>query len=416
MRILFVTPRSPWPLATGAELRYYNLMRPLCDHHDVHLIFPTFVDIAEDTIRHLRSICHTVEYFRVDPPPVQQGRRSPLAIMNDLIFAPSSYFNPDGYYDDVNAAIQRAAGPGGCEAAYLMGQGMRKYYEQVRGKIPFLYDIGDNQVVYHARKIRQAESIPTKLRAMRDWWVNRRIQGRVYRGFDDLIMITDSDAAAFRKVSPGLRVTPIPNGVDAAYYRPGPTQNTSEPVLLFTGIMGYEPNVDAAVWFGSEVLPLIQSQCPNARLLLVGRAPTASVLGLAKTNPSITVTGEVPDIRPWYDQSLIYVCPLRLGAGIKNKILESWAMQKPVVATSVACEGIQVKHDDNILIADGKVALVSAVLRLIASRECRDKLAHNGRRIVEAEYSWEARGRLIEQLLTQRLAERQKKPAPQPVR
>lgn len=416
MRILFVTPRSPWPLATGAELRYYNLMRPLCDRHDVHLIFPTFVDISEDTVQHLSSICKKVECFRVEPPDSHTGRRSSVAILNDLVFAPSSYFNPDGYYDEVNAAIQRAAGPGGCEVAYLMGQGMRRYYEQLRGKIPFLYDIGDNQVVYHWRKLQQVKSLSAKLRVWRDWWVNRRIQARVYRGFDDLVMITDSDAAAFRRVAPGLRVTPIPNGVDATYYHPGPAQNTDQPVLLFTGIMGYEPNVDAAVWFGTEVFPIVQTKVPTARLLLVGRAPAPPVQALAKSNPAITVTGEVSDIRPWYDQSLIYVCPLRLGAGIKNKILESWGMCKPVVATSVACEGIQVADEENVLIADGKQPLADAVLRLIDSSGLREKLARNGRRIVEAEYSWEARGRMIEQLLTQRLAERKMMNAPQPVR
>jgi glycosyltransferase involved in cell wall biosynthesis len=162
------------------------------------------------------------------------------------------------------------------------------------------------------------------------------------------------------------------------------------------------------LFFSRRVLPLIRQQVPEASLQIVGRQPSKAIKALDDDRQGIEVTGPVEDIREYFDNAMIYVCSLRSGSGIKNKILEAWAMRTPVVATSLSCEGIDVTPGEDIIIADSPAEIASAVIRLIGDENERRRLTDNARRKVEADYSWERRARQVEEIFERLLAGRDK--------
>jgi glycosyltransferase involved in cell wall biosynthesis len=141
--------------------------------------------------------------------------------------------------------------------------------------------------------------------------------------------------------------------------------------------------------------------------LIVGRNPTPEVKHLEKSVPGVTVTGFVDDIREYFDKSLIYVAPIKSGAGIKNKILEAWAMEKPVVATSMGCDGIDVSPGQDVLVADGADQFARSVIDLLEDENLRRKLAANARKKVVDRYSWESQAEKFNRIYERVLQEKE---------
>jgi len=154
---------------------------------------------------------------------------------------------------------------------------------------------------------------------------------------------------------------------------------------LFVGNYEYAPNVDAALRLAGDIYPQLQAQYPNLRLWLVGNAPPPELQALA--SDSIRVTGRVPDVRPYLARAAAFVCPLHLGAGIKNKVLEALAMGCPVIATPLSVDGIAVRSGVHALVAEGE-HLISATRRLLSDPALAESLGTQGRALVEEQYSW----------------------------
>jgi glycosyltransferase involved in cell wall biosynthesis len=153
--------------------------------------------------------------------------------------------------------------------------------------------------------------------------------------------------------------------------------------------MSFGPNIAAARWFATDVLPRLRSRCPDAHFTIVGRDPDPSVLALASA-PGVTVTGRVDDVRPYLARAAVVVAPLVSGSGIKNKVLEALAMGRPVVATPLAVEGLVATAGEDLVVASGADGVADAVADLLADEPRADAIAAAGRRLVERRYSWRA--------------------------
>ena len=187
----------------------------------------------------------------------------------------------------------------------------------------------------------------------------------------------------------------VANGVDLEIWQPPDLEQEVAGRIIFTGSMDYYPNVSAVLFFAQACWPLIREQVPHAHWLIVGRNPPPEVQQLAEL-PGVTVTGSVPDTRPYFAEAEVAIVPLQIGSGTRLKILEALSMQKAVVSTSLGAEGLSVVHDKHLLIADDPPAFAQSVVELLQQPERRRTLGEVGRRLVEAEYSWERCG---EQLL-----------------
>jgi glycosyltransferase involved in cell wall biosynthesis len=141
--------------------------------------------------------------------------------------------------------------------------------------------------------------------------------------------------------------------------------------------------------FCEAILPLVQQEVPRASFLIVGLNPAPAVLKLAR-RPGVTVTGAVPDVRPYYRKAAVAVAPLRIARGVQNKVLQAMAMAVPVVATSRACQGIAAEPGVHLAVEDDPRAFARRVVALLQEPAARAALASRGRAFVEAHHSWEA--------------------------
>ena len=170
--------------------------------------------------------------------------------------------------------------------------------------------------------------------------------------------------------------------------------------MTFVGAFQHLPNVDAMIHFCREVLPLIREKVPEAELVIVGSSPPPRVLGLAAI-PGVQVTGFVPDLRPLMAKSSVYIVPMRLGVGIRGKILEAWSMEMPVVSTSVGCAGLRYESGQNLLVADNSKQFAEQAISLLRDPAMRLRLGKEGRKTAEQYYSWEASAQQLDILYQQ---------------
>jgi sugar transferase (PEP-CTERM/EpsH1 system associated) len=206
------------------------------------------------------------------------------------------------------------------------------------------------------------------------------------------VFVSAAEAALF-----GHGAVAVENGIDTLHFDPaGAFERLPKgegPLIVFTGQMDYRPNVDAVSTFVGEALPVIRRRHPTARFAIVGRAPTPAVRALA-TEPGVTVTGEVADVRPWLAAAEVCVAPLLLARGIQNKVLEAMAMARPVVASRAAAEGID--HADTIRVAENSG---EAVCDLLADPTAALELGERARAQVMRRYGWETRLTPLDSLL-----------------
>jgi glycosyltransferase involved in cell wall biosynthesis len=195
----------------------------------------------------------------------------------------------------------------------------------------------------------------------------------------------------------------IPNGVDMDYFTPTGYE-PEDPVLMFIGNYDYPPNLDAALRLVRDIFPRIKQAVPSSRLYIVGGNPPPQLCAYA--SESVEITGRVPDTRPYFEFSMIFISPLRFGAGIKNKVLEAMAMETPVVATPLSCDGIPVKHGQHVLIGRTDEELVNSVFQLLRDPRLRLSLRHSGRQLIEQNFTWQRVADQYEDLYEQVIKER----------
>jgi polysaccharide biosynthesis protein PslH len=217
----------------------------------------------------------------------------------------------------------------------------------------------------------------------------RKFEASEYRRFGRVVVVSAEDRAALRAVDPTLGVSVIPNGVDASYFAPDPSEPRDSSRVVFTGVMSYAPNVLAAEFLAQRVFPLVRRVRRDARLAIVGRAPAPRVRALEELD-CVEVTGEVDDVRPWLRGSGAYACPMVSGTGIKNKLLEAMACGAACVATPLALQGLRVTAGREVVVGKTAKELADGLLGILADGESRDRLGQAARRYVVREHDWNA--------------------------
>ncbi len=216
------------------------------------------------------------------------------------------------------------------------------------------------------------------------------------RRFDTVCVTSERDRRVLQAAVPAARIAVVPNGVDLeVHQRRGGTRESG--TILFTGLMSYYPNAHGVLWFIKEIFPLVLQQVPHARLLVVGADPPPSVRRLAGEH--VTVTGYVDDVRPFLARAEAYVVPLRIGGGTRVKALQAMAMGIPIVSTPLGCEGLEVRHADQALLADTPAEFAAAVGRVLQDPALRDHLATCAADHVRG-YEWSRVGELLNDAFT----------------
>ena len=207
------------------------------------------------------------------------------------------------------------------------------------------------------------------------------------------VAVSDADGAELTRLAPDSRVVVVPNGVDIDEFRPDETDGDG---VAFIGGLHWFPNRDALDFYCEDILPHLSATGGAVRARWIGQASPAE-RDRYRARYGIELTGHVADVRPPMQEAACHVVPLRAGGGTRLKILNSWAMGKPVVSTTLGCEGLAAVDGDNILIRDDPKAFADAVRAVLSDRRLRQRLGERGRATVEARYSWDIIGaRLID--------------------
>jgi polysaccharide biosynthesis protein PslH len=215
-----------------------------------------------------------------------------------------------------------------------------------------------------------------------------------------VLAVSESNRQFFgRYVGGAEQVTLVPTGVDTDYFQPAP-EASRDRNLVFTGSMDWAPNHDAMEYFYREILPLIRIEEPEVEVWMVGRNPPASLTRLVKGDPKVHLTGRVEDVRPFIDQSSVYVLPMRTGSGTRLKVFEAMASGKAIVSTPVGAEGLPVTHGGNLLLAAEPAEFAKAVIQLVRDVELRRRIEAGARALVEHGFSWRAATDRLEEAVT----------------
>jgi glycosyltransferase involved in cell wall biosynthesis len=237
--------------------------------------------------------------------------------------------------------------------------------------------------------VRLVRRLPGALYSFVQWQRLRRYEAWACRQADVVVAVSERDAEALRRIVPEKQVTVVPNGIDVAEYRSWPARAGLElppNSLVFTGKMDFRPNIDAALWFAQHVFPLIREVVPDARFYVVGQRPHAR-LDVIRDRPGVTITGRVPETKPYIAGAAVYVIPLRSGGGTRFKVLEAMSLGRPIVSTSMGCDGFPVTDGREVLLADDPQAFADRVVALLKDRTREEALIAAASEFV-VDYDW----------------------------
>ena len=217
----------------------------------------------------------------------------------------------------------------------------------------------------------------------------RTYEADVCRDFDRVFLVGQRDIDEIRKTAPVTNAVVQPHGQDVPAAERLAAAQREPGTIVMSGVMATYTNVDATTWFAREVFPLIEREVPEASFWIVGRQPRREVLALARP-PRVVVTGAVPDVNDWLLRAQVGVAPLRIAAGMQNKLVQAMAAGLPVVATAVANEGIRAENDVQIVIREEPRAFADAVIGLLRDGAARERLGASARALVERHWNWDA--------------------------
>jgi sugar transferase (PEP-CTERM/EpsH1 system associated) len=382
-RLLYLVHRLPYPPNKGDKVRSFHLLKHLSRDHEVHL--GTFIDDPDDEqyVDTVRSYCASLHVERLSPRLAKL--RSLSGFVSGEALSLPYYRNPG-----MQAWVMDTLAQQPFDAAVVFSSVMAQY---VPDSLPSLVDFVDAD---SAKWTAYADSHTWPMS-----WVYRR-EGRRLLDFERRtatqalrsFFVTPAEAALFTRLAPecDARVEAISNGVDSDFFSPehgGATPYAPDELpLVFTGAMDYWPNVDAACWFATEVLPELRRLEPRLRFHVVGRNPAPSVLALA--GEGVAVSGTVPDVRPWLAHAAAVVAPLRIARGVQNKILEAMAMGRPVVAANSCAGAIAAVSGRDLLAAETAEDYVAAIRHLLDDAFSAAEIGSKGRQCVVSQYSWDA--------------------------
>ena len=403
MRILFLSLRCPYPPHRGDRIRSYNFIKQLSKQHAVTLVYFAESETDVESAKHLEPFCERIEWVRF--------HRS-FAFLNTGVHCLSKHPLQLHYWyaPQMQRRINELLAQERFELIHAQLFRMGQYVTEVQGPAKVL-DLCDSLALNLSRRA-ELESNPWLAKIKLDCTPKRflvkleekrvrRYEVDIMKAFDCGTVVARFDRDYLLAQDDTLNLSIVPMGVDLDYFQPNPITEPA-PMLLFTGTMNYFPNADAALYFCDEVLPRIREQHPKARFYIVGNHPSEPVKRL-EAQEGVTVTGYVPDVRPYFEKASVFVAPLRAGSGIQTKNLEAMAMGVPVVTTSVGAMGLEADIGKELLVADTPADFAEQVIHLLDNKCLRKTLAQTARTRVENSYSWEAIGERLKQVYAQAL-------------
>lgn len=381
-RVLVLAPYFPDPPTWGAATRVYHLTLQLAQAYGVTFLGYESPD-TQAGVGRLQEACEQVHVVR----------RRPVAGAERRMRQGASVVSPRPFH---STSLQTAA------MQYALDKILRSQrfdVVQVEGSPAMCFRYaGDALLVLDEHNIesellrrqREAERSPFRRVFNGVEMVKyRRHEERAWNEVDACLVTSERERPHLRERAPNTLVRVVPNGVDPEHFAPAACP-VDRDRLVFTGLLSYRPNLEGLRWFIDEVLPLVRQTNPKATLTVVGHGTAAEKDSMRA--PHVVVTGLVPDVRPYLAKAACVIAPIRMGGGTRLKVVEALAMSKPVVSTTLGCEGLAVVPDRHLLTADDPRDFAAAIVRLLGDPWLGDDLGAAGRCLVLDRYSWRSSG------------------------
>jgi glycosyltransferase involved in cell wall biosynthesis len=393
MDVLILTPQLPFPAYQGTSLRNLHILRGLAQTNRLFLL--SYAGFAEEQPLPPELVELCAEIVTVPEPQRPFSRR---------LWQMLSTNQPDmalrlvsiAYEEALRALLQRRsfdlAQIEGIELAWTI-----PLFKQAAPDLPLLYDAHNAETLLQARagaadvgNIRRLPAVYySKLQRAR----LSRYEAWVCQTVNQVTAVSEADSQALENLAglPPGSIPIIPNSIDVASYRPG-VQGKKAGVeviefdVVFSGKMDYRPNVDAVLWFADEVWPLVREQQPRARWAVVGQKPHPRLERLRQV-PGLTLTGWVPDIKPYMSGAKVFIMPFRVGSGTRLKLIEALAAGRAVVSTTVGVEGFPIVDGRQVLLGDTAETFAARILDLLDDPRKRAELGRQGTAFAQ-NYDW----------------------------
>jgi sugar transferase (PEP-CTERM/EpsH1 system associated) len=383
MKILVLLSRVPYPIEKGDKLRAFHQIRCLSKNNEIVLIALSESKIHPEAEQILKAFCSEIHIFPIGKLGMVWNvikaflNKKPLQV---------GYF----YRSSVKKQIDQIINQTKPDHIYCQLIRVSEYIKN--NKTPKTLDYQDTLSVGVKRRA-EASTFPMKMVFLMEYKRLLRYEHDIFDKFlhKTIISIPDRD---FIKHPSNNEVTVIPNGVDSEYFYPVKKQKTFD--IVFTGNMGYPPNIDAARFLAEEILPLVLKVHPETKLMLAGATPHPKVLALQSQH--VSVTGWLPDIRDSYSSSLIFIAPMRIGCGLQNKLLEAMSMGLPCITSELANQALGAKPNEEILVGVTADEFAKHIIRLLQDEAFAENLAQNGHVFVKRTFSWENSTQQLEKL------------------
>jgi polysaccharide biosynthesis protein PslH len=357
-KILFVTCHLPYPLISGGRRREYELIRRLASDHEIHLLALTKTfqeDVSYAAV--LKDLCSSVAVLPVEPT---DDRSRPSQVRRHAC-------------REAIPRVRRAVDDYAIDVVHVEGFYLMQHVPDDLGVPIFLQEQNIEYLLWKQRAERGHRSRET-MDALWEYMCTIETEMQAWRRADVCGAVTPEDLEVMRRTLPAPSSRLVPDGFD---HLEKPDRSTSSdqadcetPVAVFVANFAYQPNVDAALYLGERIWPLISRRMSTARLILVGNAPPPAVEALAAGSNSVIVTGRVPDVCPYLDRAHVVLCPLRVGGGVKVKILEALSRGKAIVTTTIGAQGIPAA-ERSMRVVDDPVAFASSTLEILGYPELR---------------------------------------------
>lgn len=382
MKILFVSHTFPYPPDEGIKMPVFNLLKEFRKSHSITLL--SFITGDEKKyIEKIKELCD--EIITIEHLASQSIIKRAIGVFfNNKPYCVQQFFSRK-MLNTINLKLQESK----FDLLFFDFVNTAIYRQFVKKQLPSALHLHDAMSMLFYRN-----SLLEKNYIKRFYWHNQykkllRFENKLQRMYDKITVVSGVDKKWLiekSKISP-QKVEVIPNGVDTDYFKSDDKEKEVHSII-FRGVMSFQPNIDACLYFIKNIFPLIKKEVPEVKFYIVGPNPPNEIKKFSSSN--IVVTGYVDDIREFMSRCSVNVAPMVSGSGIKNKILEAMAMEKPTVATSIACEGTpDVIDSENILIADTPGEFAKKVVLLLQNEVYASEIGRKAREFVVENYSWE---------------------------
>ena len=403
MKILWLSHLVPYPPKSGVLQRSYNLVREVSKYHEVTLVafnqnalmstmFLSKTEGLNEAREHLSKFCKRVEIQDIPSDSTKYGKYF-LAFTSLFTFTPYTINwlankNMSKLLNEINMENE-------FDLIHFDTISLAPYASLFpkHKKVLDHHNIESHMML---RRAEQENNIVKKLYYYQEGKKLLNYEKNVCRQFDLHVTCSKLDSQRLKKIVPELFIDEIPNGVDIEYFYPQ-YENELENQLVFAGGLNWYPNKDAMLFFSNKIWPIVKEKVPNVIMNVVGKSPSAELIELSRRDKQFKVHGFVDDVRTLLSQSSVYVCPICDGGGTKLKILDAFAMGKAMVAHAVACEGIAVTENQNVLFAKTAEEFAEKIQCLLNNNKLKTMLGNNARELVENSYSFREIGRKLSQ-------------------